>query len=54
MHEMAEGTYLKAQHGIVTEMLEFEMAPKPTWRDYNKQGTLFAHDYSKASKYAKR
>lgn len=54
MHEMAEGTYLKAQHGIVTEMLEFEMAPKPTWRDYNKQGTLFVHDYSKASKYAKR
>lgn len=50
MHELAEGTYLKIQHGIVTDMQTFDM-PRLQSR---YQPTLFAHDYTKASKYARR
>lgn len=53
MHEMEEGTYVKVQHGILTDMLTVPMPPKPTWRDY-ATSSLFDHDYSKASKYARR
>ncbi len=53
MHEMTEGTYVKVQHGMLTEMMDVPMPPKPTWRDYGTR-SLFDHDYSKASKYARR
>ena len=53
MHEMTEGTYVKVQHGILTEMATVPMPAKPTWRDYASR-SLFDHDYTQASKYARR
>jgi len=52
LHEFAEGTYMKIQHGIVTDMQTFDMPIRPTMYGYDR--TLFAHDYTKASKYARR
>jgi glucosamine 6-phosphate synthetase-like amidotransferase/phosphosugar isomerase protein len=55
VHEMAEGEYVRVQHGRIQEMATMPLPPKPVYSYSSKyaysSSSLFDTDYSKASKY---